>query len=100
MLDVRKPRLRPYALEGNFGLEREALRVTAEGRRQPGGAICEREVLGTRLLEPLRARAGLLERAGIREKHCAVCQGRPAHRAERVSSTTPCASSHAGRTIS
>ena len=32
MLDVRKPRLRPYALEGNFGLEREALRVTAEGR--------------------------------------------------------------------
>jgi len=32
MLDVREPRLRPYALEGNFGLEREALRVTAEGR--------------------------------------------------------------------
>ena len=32
MLDVRKPRLRPYALEGNFGLERESLRVTAEGR--------------------------------------------------------------------
>ena len=32
MLDVRKPRLRPYAPEGNFGLEREALRVTAEGR--------------------------------------------------------------------
>ena len=31
MLDVRKPRLRPYALEGNFGLERESLRVTAEG---------------------------------------------------------------------
>ena len=32
MLDVREPRLRPFALEGNFGLEREALRVTAEGR--------------------------------------------------------------------
>ncbi|MBQ4199243.1 MAG: hypothetical protein II649_05115, partial [Kiritimatiellae bacterium] len=32
MLDVRKPRLRPYALEGKFGLEREALRVTSEGR--------------------------------------------------------------------
>ena len=23
MLDVREPRLRPFALEGNFGLERE-----------------------------------------------------------------------------
>ena len=32
MLDVREPRLRPYAFEGNFGLEREALRVTSEGR--------------------------------------------------------------------
>ena len=32
MLDVREPRLRPLALEGNFGLEREALRVTVEGR--------------------------------------------------------------------
>ncbi len=32
MLDVREPRLRPFALEGNFGLERESLRVTAEGR--------------------------------------------------------------------
>ena len=32
MLDVREPRLRPYAFEGNFGLEREALRVTGEGR--------------------------------------------------------------------
>ena len=32
MLDVRHPRLRPFALEGNFGLEREALRVTAAGR--------------------------------------------------------------------
>ena len=32
MLDVREPRLRPFALEGNFGLEREALRVTDEGR--------------------------------------------------------------------
>ena len=32
MLDVRHPELRPYALEGNFGLEREALRVTGEGR--------------------------------------------------------------------
>ena len=32
MLDTRHPELRPYALEGNFGLEREALRVTATGR--------------------------------------------------------------------
>jgi len=32
MLDIRHPELRPYALEGNFGLEREALRVTADGR--------------------------------------------------------------------
>ena len=32
MLDVRHPELRPYALEGNFGLEREALRVTETGR--------------------------------------------------------------------
>ena len=32
MLDVREHRLRPYAFEGNFGLEREALRVTGEGR--------------------------------------------------------------------
>ena len=31
MLDVRHPELRPYALEGNFGLEREALRVTETG---------------------------------------------------------------------
>ena len=30
MLDVREPRLRPFALEGNFGLEREALRVTGQ----------------------------------------------------------------------
>ena len=32
MLDVREHRLRPYVFEGNFGLEREALRVTGEGR--------------------------------------------------------------------
>ena len=32
MLDTRHPELRPYALEGNFGLEREALRVTETGR--------------------------------------------------------------------
>ena len=32
MLDVRTPVLRPFALEGNFGLEREALRVTKDGR--------------------------------------------------------------------
>ena len=32
MLDVREPRLRALALEGNFGLEREALRVTGGGR--------------------------------------------------------------------
>ena len=32
MLDIRHPKLRPYALAGNFGLEREALRVTCEGR--------------------------------------------------------------------
>ena len=32
MLDIRHPALRPYALEGNFGLEREALRVTGTGR--------------------------------------------------------------------
>ena len=32
MLDVRLPELRPFAFDGNFGLEREALRVTAEGR--------------------------------------------------------------------
>ena len=31
MLDVRDPRLRPLAFDGNFGLEREALRVTADG---------------------------------------------------------------------
>lgn len=32
MLDVRQPDLRPLALDGHFGLEREALRVTAGGR--------------------------------------------------------------------
>ncbi len=32
MLDVREPRLRSLAFEGNFGLEREALRVTGAGR--------------------------------------------------------------------
>ena len=32
MLDIREPRLRPLAFDGNFGLEREALRVTANGR--------------------------------------------------------------------
>ena len=32
MLDVRHPELRPHAFEGNFGLEREALRVTGTGR--------------------------------------------------------------------
>ena len=31
-LDVRDPALRPLAFDGNFGLEREALRVTEEGR--------------------------------------------------------------------
>ena len=30
-LDVRDPRLRPLAFDGNFGLEREALRVTKDG---------------------------------------------------------------------
>ena len=32
MLDVRTPRLRPLAFDGNFGLERESLRVTEDGR--------------------------------------------------------------------
>ena len=32
MLDVRNPAIRPFAFEGNFGLEREALRVTEAGR--------------------------------------------------------------------
>jgi hypothetical protein len=32
MIDVRLPELRVHAFEGNFGLEREALRVTDEGR--------------------------------------------------------------------
>ena len=32
MLDIRHPELRPYAFDGNFGLEREALRVTGTGR--------------------------------------------------------------------
>ena len=32
MLDVRETTIRPFALEGNFGLEREALRVTGTGR--------------------------------------------------------------------
>jgi glutamate--cysteine ligase len=32
MFDVRLPELRPYAFEGNFGLERESLRVTEAGR--------------------------------------------------------------------
>ena len=32
MIDVRLPELRAHAFEGNFGLEREALRVTDEGR--------------------------------------------------------------------
>ena len=32
MFDIRLPELRPYAFEGNFGLEREALRVTGTGR--------------------------------------------------------------------
>ena len=32
MLDIRHPELRPYAFDGNFGLEREALRVTGKGR--------------------------------------------------------------------
>ena len=31
MLDVRTPKLRPLAFDGNFGLEREALRVTEDG---------------------------------------------------------------------
>ena len=31
MLDVRDPKLRPLAFNGNFGLEREALRVTENG---------------------------------------------------------------------
>ena len=31
-MDIRDDRLRPFAFEGNFGLEREALRVTDEGR--------------------------------------------------------------------
>ena len=32
MLDVRNPAIRPFAFEGNCGLEREALRVTGTGR--------------------------------------------------------------------
>ena len=32
MLDIRHPELRRYAFDGNFGLEREALRVTGTGR--------------------------------------------------------------------
>ena len=32
VFDVRLPELRPYAFEGNFGLERESLRVTEAGR--------------------------------------------------------------------
>ena len=32
MLDIRNPEIRPYAFDGNFGLEREALRVTGAGR--------------------------------------------------------------------
>ena len=32
MLDLRDPRLRPLVFDGNFGLEREALRVTETGR--------------------------------------------------------------------
>jgi len=32
MFDIRLPELRPYAFEGNFGLERESLRVTEAGR--------------------------------------------------------------------
>ena len=31
MLDIRHPELRLYAFEGNFGIEREALRVTETG---------------------------------------------------------------------
>ena len=31
-MDIRDDRLRPFAFESNFGLEREALRVTDEGR--------------------------------------------------------------------
>ena len=30
-MDIRNARLRPYAFEGNFGLEREALRLGADG---------------------------------------------------------------------
>lgn len=32
MFDIRNSAIRPYAFEGNFGLEREALRVTGAGR--------------------------------------------------------------------
>ena len=32
MLDLMNPAIRPFALEGNFGLEREALRVSRKGR--------------------------------------------------------------------
>ena len=32
MLDIRNPAIRSYAFDGNFGLEREALRVTEDGR--------------------------------------------------------------------
>jgi glutamate--cysteine ligase len=32
VFDIRLPELRPYAFEGNFGLERESLRVTEAGR--------------------------------------------------------------------
>ena len=35
ILDVRDPALRPLAFDGNFGLERESLRVTEAGRMAP-----------------------------------------------------------------
>ena len=34
MLDVRDAKLRPLAFDGNFGLEREALRVTEDGHTE------------------------------------------------------------------
>ena len=69
MFDIRLPELRPYAFEGNFGLERESLRVTEAGRMAqtphpfpPDHPRIVREVIGfllailvAHLLEPLAA---------------------------------------------
>ena len=49
MIDVSLPALRAYAFEGNFGLEREALRV------------CEAENAGVRWFSPEEALAASTE---------------------------------------